>query len=83
LDNNTKCAIYAISYAGKLQRRNVAKLGGWCSLPARLVELATTPRPIGATMPRDRQTPEVLRAFHKAEIDKWWPIIKAAGVKGE
>jgi tripartite-type tricarboxylate transporter receptor subunit TctC len=34
-------------------------------------------------MPRDRQTPEVLRAFHKAEIDKWWPIIKAAGVKGE
>ena len=23
-----------------------------------------------------------LGAFHKAEIDKWWPIIKAAGIKG-
>jgi tripartite-type tricarboxylate transporter receptor subunit TctC len=34
-------------------------------------------------MPRERQTPEALRAFHKAEIDKWWPIIKAAGIMGE
>jgi tripartite-type tricarboxylate transporter receptor subunit TctC len=32
---------------------------------------------------RDRQTPEALAAFHKAEIEKWWPIIKAAGIKGE
>ena len=29
------------------------------------------------------QTPEGLAAFHKAEIDKWWPIIKAAGIKME
>src|SRR5436190_5912781 len=33
--------------------------------------------------PRDQQTPEVLFAHHKAEIEKWWPIIKAANVKGE
>jgi tripartite-type tricarboxylate transporter receptor subunit TctC len=33
--------------------------------------------------PRDQQSPEALAAFHKAEIDKWWPIIKAAGIKGE
>jgi len=33
--------------------------------------------------PRDKQTPETLYAFHKAEIDKWWPIIKAAGIKAE
>ena len=33
--------------------------------------------------PRDRQTPEALGAFHKAEIDKWWPMIKAANIKGE
>jgi hypothetical protein len=23
------------------------------------------------------------RAYHKAEIEKWWPIIKAAGIKSE
>jgi len=32
---------------------------------------------------REQQTPEGLAAFQNAEIDKWWPIIKAAGVKGE
>jgi tripartite-type tricarboxylate transporter receptor subunit TctC len=34
-------------------------------------------------VPRDQQTPEALAAFHKAEIGKWWPIIKAAGIRGE
>jgi len=33
--------------------------------------------------PRDLQTPDGLAAFHKAEIEKWWPIIKAAGIKAE
>ena len=32
---------------------------------------------------REQQTPEGLAAFHEAEIEKWWPIIKAAGVKPE
>jgi len=32
---------------------------------------------------REQQTPEGLAAFQKAEVEKWWPIIKAAGVKGE
>jgi tripartite-type tricarboxylate transporter receptor subunit TctC len=30
-----------------------------------------------------QQTPEGLAAFQKAEIDKWWPIIKASGIKPE
>jgi tripartite-type tricarboxylate transporter receptor subunit TctC len=34
-------------------------------------------------MPRERQTREALAAFQKAEIEKWWPIIKAAGIKVE
>jgi tripartite-type tricarboxylate transporter receptor subunit TctC len=33
--------------------------------------------------PREQQTPEALAAFHKAEVEKWWPIIKAANIKGE
>jgi len=33
--------------------------------------------------PREQQAPEGLAAFHKAEIEKWWPIIKAAGIKVE
>jgi tripartite-type tricarboxylate transporter receptor subunit TctC len=32
---------------------------------------------------REQQSPEGLAAFHKAEIDKWWPIIKAANIKVE
>jgi tripartite-type tricarboxylate transporter receptor subunit TctC len=33
--------------------------------------------------PREQQTPEALAAFHRAEIAKWWPIIKEAGIKAE
>jgi hypothetical protein len=33
--------------------------------------------------PPEQQTPEAFRAIHRAEIEKWWPIIKAAGIKGE
>jgi tripartite-type tricarboxylate transporter receptor subunit TctC len=33
--------------------------------------------------PRDQETPAVLAAMQKADIDKWWPVIKAAGIKAE
>ena len=44
---------------------------------ARLADLAQE------TFPRAQQTPEALGAWQKAEILKWWPIIKAAGIKAE
>jgi hypothetical protein len=50
------------------------------SLERRVVDLAAA-RP--TDRPGDHQTPEALAAFHKAEIEKWWPIIKAAGIKLE
>jgi tripartite-type tricarboxylate transporter receptor subunit TctC len=43
----------------------------------RLAELAQE------IFPREQQTPEALLALQKSEIAKWWPIIKAAGIKGE
>src|SRR5436190_1056119 len=43
----------------------------------RLVELGQDIPPV------DQQTPEALYAYHKAEIEKWHPIIKAAGIKAE
>jgi len=33
--------------------------------------------------PREQQTPAALGAINKADIEKWWPIIKAAGVRSE
>jgi len=33
--------------------------------------------------PRDQLTPEALLALHQSEIEKWWPIVKAANIKGE
>ena len=34
-------------------------------------------------VPREQQTPEALRELQKADIEKWWPIIKSAGIKAE
>jgi tripartite-type tricarboxylate transporter receptor subunit TctC len=31
--------------------------------------------------PQDQTTPAAFAAFHKAEVEKWYPIVKAAGVK--
>jgi tripartite-type tricarboxylate transporter receptor subunit TctC len=44
---------------------------------ARLADLAQE------TFPLAQRTPEALAAYQKAEIEKWWPIIKAAGIKAQ
>jgi tripartite-type tricarboxylate transporter receptor subunit TctC len=33
--------------------------------------------------PREQQTPEALAAFQKAQIKKWWPLIKEFGIRAE
>ena len=43
----------------------------------RFIELGQEP------WPRDKQTPDGLASQQKAEIEKWWPIIKAAGIRAE
>ncbi len=72
--------------AVRLSRRaaSVAKLN------ASIVEAlgnASVRKPLGDSgqeiATREQQTPEGFRAFQKAEIEKWWPIIKAANIKGE
>jgi tripartite-type tricarboxylate transporter receptor subunit TctC len=44
---------------------------------ARLAELGVD------VLPPEQQRPEALAALQKSEIEKWWPIIKAAGIKAE
>jgi tripartite-type tricarboxylate transporter receptor subunit TctC len=46
-------------------------------LRARIAELGQE------IFPPDQQTPEALAALQAAEIEKWWPVIKAANIKGE
>jgi tripartite-type tricarboxylate transporter receptor subunit TctC len=35
------------------------------------------------SFPREQQMPEALAALQKAEIEKWWPIIKTGNIKAE
>ena len=60
----------------------VAKING--ALVAAFADPAVQKRfaDVGMELPpRDQQSPGALHAHHKAEIEKWWPIIKAANIK--
>jgi tripartite-type tricarboxylate transporter receptor subunit TctC len=58
---------------------NAAVIDALASVPVRqrLAELGNE------IPPRDQQTPEALAAHQKTEMERWWPIIKAANIKGE
>jgi tripartite-type tricarboxylate transporter receptor subunit TctC len=34
-------------------------------------------------VPGEQQTPQALATYQKAEIEKWWPIVKEANIKAE
>ena len=64
----------------RADRRQAQRRGAW----TRSADPAVRERLTGLGMeipPREQQTPEALRAQQKADIEKWWPIIKAAGIK--
>jgi tripartite-type tricarboxylate transporter receptor subunit TctC len=60
----------------KLNSATVAGLGD-ANLRQRLADIGQE------IFPPDQQTPEALGAYQRAEIAKWWPIIKAANLKAE
>ena len=62
--------------SSQTQRRSVSTLND----PAIRNKFAEQSYEVGT---REEQTPEYLGKFHKAEIERWWPIIKAAGIKAE
>jgi hypothetical protein len=58
----------------------------WSPVVAALADAKTARRlaDLGIEIPpREQQTPAGLRAYHAAEIARWWPIIKAADIKPE
>jgi tripartite-type tricarboxylate transporter receptor subunit TctC len=60
----------------KLNAAAVGALAG-TAVRERLAELGQQ------IVPREEQTPEALAALQRAEIEKWWPIIRAAGIRAD
>jgi len=60
----------------KLNNAAVYALGD-PAVRARFAELGTD------IPPRDQQTPEALGNLQKMDIQKWWPIVKEANIRGE
>ena len=81
--------LYALNWQAAFLPRNapkdvVAKLNA--AIVAALADPSVQTRLAGIgqqIFPRDELTPEALAAFQKAEVEKWWPIIRAANLKAE
>jgi hypothetical protein len=74
------CALAAEGHAEEYHRQTKCRRHKRLGRPddaGTLADLAQEP------FPRAQETPEALGAFQKAEIEKWWPIIKAAKIKSE
>jgi tripartite-type tricarboxylate transporter receptor subunit TctC len=79
------CSVWSALFAPKgtpkdiIARLNAAAVGALAE-PAVRERLAELGQQI---VPREEQTPEALDALQRAEIEKWWPIIKAPGIRAE
>jgi tripartite-type tricarboxylate transporter receptor subunit TctC len=79
------CSVWNALFAPKgtpkdiIARLNAAAVGALAQplVRERLAELGQQ------SVPREEQTPEALAALQRSEIEKWWPIIKAAGIRAE
>jgi tripartite-type tricarboxylate transporter receptor subunit TctC len=79
------CTVWSALFAPKgtpkdiIARLNAGAVGALAE-PEVLKRLADLGQQI---VPRDEQTQKALAALQRAEIEKWWPIIKAAGIRAE
>src|ERR1039458_8743250 len=81
----------ALAASVRTLEKEAAELGGMLGAPrwddddygAKLDVLLAAPPPLVSFTfgcPPEEQSPEALAKFQSEEIDKWWPIIKAAGI---
>src|SRR5260370_5546170 len=80
-DDSRKCALAGGGRTMEEFGRIVITLSGRKACTWQQGCRATTCNDRREDAPRGQQTPEALAAIQKAEIAKWWPLIKEAGIK--
>jgi tripartite-type tricarboxylate transporter receptor subunit TctC len=82
--DRTATSFQFIPYRGGAPSAVIGRLNGAVVEAFSDTSMRRTLTDLGVDIPATEQlTPQALGAFHKAEIEKWWPIIKAAGVQAE